>query len=134
METPRIERKTLAERLEAEVADAYFDYDQGGIREDARAVLTQDAAALRSILEEFPGAVIVVEGHCDERGSAEYNIALGDQRTVSASEYLTALGVAADRLQKVSYGKERPQCTEAAEACWQKNRRVHFTAGATSTN
>jgi peptidoglycan-associated lipoprotein len=131
---PFIEPKSLADRLEREVADAYFDYDKSGIREDARAVLAQDALALRSILDDFPNAVIVMEGHCDERGSAEYNIALGDKRTASASAYLEALGVPSERLQRVSYGKERPQCTESTEACWQKNRRIHFTAGATPTN
>ncbi len=75
-----------------------------------------------------------MEGHCDERGSAEYNIALGDQRTASASAYLEALGISSERLQRISYGKEKPQCTEATEACWQKNRRVHFAAAPTPTN
>ncbi len=71
----------------------------------------------------------MIEGHCDERGSAEYNLALGDRRANSAKEFLQELGVPADRLSVISYGKERPQCTEHNEECWQKNRRVHFTAG-----
>ena len=131
---PAGDTRTLPERLEAEVSDTYFDYDQSGIREDARVTLAKDAAALRSILADFPNSVIVMEGHCDERGSAEYNLALGDRRATSASAYLEALGLSSERLQRISYGKERPQCTESSEACWQNNRRVHFAAGTTSTN
>lgn len=131
---PPVESKSLLTRLEEDVSDAYFDYDKSDIREDARATLAKDAEALRSILNDFPGAVIVLEGHCDERGSAEYNLALGDRRVASARAYLEALGVETSRLQTISYGKERPQCTESTEACWQKNRRVHFTAGASATN
>jgi len=132
--TPPVESPSLEARLESEVSDAYFDYDKGDLREDARDTLAKDAAALRSILAEFPTAVIVLEGHCDERGSAEYNLGLGDKRASSANSYLAALGVQADRLQTISYGKDKPQCTESSEACWQKNRRVHFAAGVTSTN
>jgi peptidoglycan-associated lipoprotein len=71
----------------------------------------------------------VVEGHCDERGSAEYNLGLGDRRATSAKEFLQQLGVPSDRLKTISYGKERPQCTEQNESCWQKNRRAHFAPG-----
>jgi peptidoglycan-associated lipoprotein len=73
--------------------------------------------------------VIVIEGHCDERGSAEYNLGLGDRRSTNAKEFLVQLGIPADRVKLVSYGKERPQCTESQEECWQKNRRVHFASG-----
>jgi peptidoglycan-associated lipoprotein len=125
---------SLLVRLRTELSDAYFDYDKSGIRDDARAALAKDAEALRSILTDFPNAVIVLEGHCDERGSAEYNVGLGAQRAASASAYLAALGVQADRLRTISYGKERPQCNESTEACWQMNRRVHFAAGETATN
>lgn len=111
-----------------EVQDAYFDYDKSDVREDARSILTRDADALKSILADFPSAVISLEGHCDERGSAEYNLGLGDRRSTSAKEFLVQLGVPADRLKTISYGKERPQCTESNEACWQKNRRAHFSA------
>ena len=72
---------------------------------------------------------IQVEGHCDERGSAEYNLALGDRRATEAKQFLTELGVPADQLLKISYGKERPHCAESNEQCWQLNRRVHFVAG-----
>ena len=120
--------KTFAQRVEEELADAYFDYDKSNIRGDAQAALTKDASVLNSILAEFSETVLYIEGHCDERGSAEYNLGLGDRRATSASAYLEALGVDPARLKTVSYGKERPQCTEATEECWQKNRRVHFSA------
>jgi len=70
----------------------------------------------------------VVEGHCDERGSAEYNLGLGDRRAQSAKDFLVQLGVPADKLRTISYGKERPVCTEANESCWQRNRRAHFAS------
>jgi peptidoglycan-associated lipoprotein len=118
---------TLEQRLTNDVKDAYFDYDKSDIRADARDTLTNDATALKAILADFPNATILVEGHCDERGSAEYNLGLGDQRSTSAKEFLTQLGIPADRLKTISYGKERPSCTESNEACWQKNRRAHFS-------
>jgi len=120
---------TLEERLSGDVQDAYFDYDKSDIRSDARDALTKDAGALKAILNDFPNASIVIEGHCDERGSAEYNLGLGDRRANSAKDFLQQIGVPADRLKIVSYGKERPQCTEQNEECWQKNRRVHFAPG-----
>jgi len=120
---------TLDERLQREVADVYFDYDKYDVREDARSVLSRNSDALKRILADFPNASISVEGHCDERGSAEYNLGLGDRRSTSAKEFLTQLGVPADRLRTISFGKEKPQCSEANEDCWQKNRRVHFSAG-----
>lgn len=126
---PAPPKLSLSERIAREVQDAYFDYDKSDIREDARITLTKNAEALKAILQDFPGAVIVIEGHCDERGSAEYNLGLGDRRATAAKEFLVQLGVPADRLRTVSYGKERPQCTESNEECWQKNRRVHFVAG-----
>jgi peptidoglycan-associated lipoprotein len=126
---PAVSTGTLVSRLDSELRDAFFDYDKTDIRSEARDTLTQDAAALKSILNDFPGASIVIEGHCDERGSAEYNLGLGDRRASSAKEFLQGLGVSADRLKTISYGKERPQCTEQSEACYQKNRRVHFAPG-----
>ena len=111
--TPRARRSRIDQRLGVDVQDAYFDYDKTDIRSDARDVLTRNAAALKTILSDFPNASIVIEGHCDERGSAEYNLGLGDRRASSAKEFLQGLGVPADRLKTISYGKERPQCTEA---------------------
>ena len=122
-------KPTLAERLESDVQDAYFDYDKSDIRSDARDALTKDADALKSILADFPSATIMLEGNCDERGSAEYNVGLGDRRASAAKEFLQQLGVSADRLKTVSYGKERPVCSESNESCWQKNRHVHFSPG-----
>jgi peptidoglycan-associated lipoprotein len=122
-------KPSLSDRLSSDVQDAYFDYDKSDIREDARAVLTRDADALKSILADFPSATIMVEGNCDERGSAEYNMGLGDRRAQAAKDFLVQLGVSGDRLKTISYGKERPVCTESNEACWQKNRRAHFSPG-----
>jgi peptidoglycan-associated lipoprotein len=127
--TPPTEAKlSIQQRLEREVADIYYDYDKNDIREDARAQLTRNADALKKIVADFPNAAISVEGHCDERGSAEYNLGLGDRRATSAKEFLVQLGVAGDKLRSISYGKERPSCTDANEGCWQKNRRAHFSA------
>ena len=122
-------KKTLSQRLAEEVRDAYFDYDKYNIRPDAQSTLTRSANALKSIISDFPNAVISIEGHCDERGSAEYNLGLGDRRATAAREFLVQLGVAQSRLRTISYGKERPQCTQSNEGCWQRNRRAHFSAG-----
>ena len=120
---------TLEQRLAGDVQDAYFDYDKSDIRADARDVLTRDASAIKGILADFPNASIVIEGHCDERGSAEYNLGLGDRRASAAKEFLVGLGIPADKLKTISYGKERPQCTEEDESCYQRNRRAHFAPG-----
>jgi peptidoglycan-associated lipoprotein len=125
---PEPVKPSLDQRL-AEVQDIYFDYDKSEVREDGRAILQKNADAIKAILADFPSAVITMEGHCDERGSAEYNLGLGDRRATSAKEFLSQVGLPADRLKTISYGKERPGCTESNEACWAKNRRVHF-AGA----
>lgn len=128
---PVIPQQTLAQRLASDVDDAYFDYDKSDLRQDARTALVKDADALKRILADFANTTVIIEGHCDERGSAEYNVALGDRRAYASKELLTQLGVDTRRLLIISYGKERPQCTEPNEACWQKNRRVHFVAGET---
>lgn len=128
---PPANKPTLEQMLSGSVTDAYFDYDKNDIREDARAALTKDADALKAIFSSFPDASITIEGHCDERGSAEYNLALGDRRATAAKEFLVQLGVPGDKLKTTSYGKERqdPSCTEQNETCWQKNRRAHFSTG-----
>jgi peptidoglycan-associated lipoprotein len=125
---------TISERLANEVGDIFFDFDKSEIRTDARAALIANADALKSILNDFPTHTVILEGHCDERGSAEYNVALGDRRASSTKTLLGQLGVATERLQVISYGKERPQCTISDEDCWQKNRRVHFAAGEDQDN
>ncbi len=119
-------RAMLEEKLSAELHDIYFDYASGGLGENARQSLSQNASALKAIIAEFPGVSILLEGHCDERGSAEYNLALGDLRASSTKQVLVELGISSDRVRLVSYGKEQPQCTDANESCWQRNRRVHF--------
>ncbi len=119
---------TLEQRLSSEVQPAYFDYDKSTIRQDAQDVLTKDAAALKSIFADFPDATVVIAGHCDERGSAEYNMGLGDRRAAAAKDFLVNLGVPADKLRTISYGKEQAHhCTD--EACWQQDRNVTFSPG-----
>jgi peptidoglycan-associated lipoprotein len=116
-----------ADMLGREGQDAYFDYDKSDVRDDARQTLTRDADLLKRIFAEDPSFSVVLEGHCDERGSAEYNLGLGDRRATAAKEFLVQLGVPADRVRTISYGKERPTCTDANEGCYQRNRRAHLT-------
>ena len=120
---------SIDQRLQAELKDALYDYDSNNIRDDARAALTANANALKAIFADFPNATINVEGHSDERGSAEYNLALGDRRASSARDFLIQLGIPEGKLKTITYGKERPTCTEADEACYQKNRRAHLSSG-----
>jgi peptidoglycan-associated lipoprotein len=117
-----------ADMLGREGADAFFDYDKSDIRDDARQTLTRDADLLKRIFVADPAFNVVLEGHCDERGSAEYNLGLGDRRATAARDFLVQLGVPADHIKTISYGKERPQCTDANEACYQRNRRAHLAA------
>ena len=125
---PSAREEPLSQMLERLVSDVYYDYDKYDVREDARSVLPRNADSLKQIFAKYPTANITVEGHCDERGSAEYNLGLGDRRSSSARDFLVQLGVPADKLKTISYGKERPQCTDASEDCYQKNRRAHFSA------
>lgn len=120
---------SFSERLSSEVKDVYFNYDRYDLTNDAVSALGRNAEALKAVFRDFPGMTVVLEGHCDERGSAEYNLALGDRRATSVKEYLEQLGIAPERLIPISYGKDRLQCTDANEECWQKNRRVHFAPG-----
>lgn len=102
--------------------DAYFDYDASDLRDDARSALSANAEWLK----RYPSIQVLISGHCDERGTSAYNLALGDSRANAARSYLESLGVSGGRLRTVSYGKERPFCTESSEDCWQQNRRSHF--------
>ena len=104
------------------LSDVHFAYDSHDLSDAARERLAQHVR----LLQDRPELVIAVEGHCDERGSPEYNLALGDRRAASALGYLVMLGVDRDRIRAVSYGKEQPQCREGNESCWQLNRRAHF--------
>jgi peptidoglycan-associated lipoprotein len=123
---PAKPRVSGADMLSREGKDAYFDYDKSDVREDARAALTQDADLLKRIFAADPTFMVVVEGNCDERGSAEYNLGLGDRSSTSARDFLIQLGVPADRVKTISYGKERPVCTDATEDCYQRNRHAHL--------
>lgn len=104
------------------VTDAFFDYNKSDIRADARDALQKDAEFLRS----YPQVNVTVEGHCDERGSEEYNLGLGQRRADAVKQYLVSLGISGDRIKTMSWGKEHAFCTEHNESCWQQNRRGHF--------
>ncbi len=121
--------ESIPEILAHRVQDVHFDYDKSDIRPEDQPVLQADANALKTIFSMDPNFVITVEGHCDERGSAEYNLALGDRRAAATKEALIALGVPGDKLRTISYGKERPICTDPTEECYARNRRAHFSAG-----
>ena len=111
------------EEFKANVQDVFFDYDTYDIRNDAQATLSHDASYLAS----HPNIKIVIGGYCDERGSDEYNLALGQNRADAAKTALVTAGVAAARIRVVSYGKEKPFCSESTEECWQQNRRAGFS-------
>jgi peptidoglycan-associated lipoprotein len=128
---PNAATRARIDELLAKIEDAYFDYDTATIRADALKALEADSTELRIILAQYPDYKLTIEGHCDERGSAEYNLGLGDRRAAVAKDYLVQVGIPAGQLSVVSYGKERPVCSEHDEACWQKNRRVHIVAMAT---
>lgn len=114
---------TAEEEFKANVQDIFFDYDTYDIRSDAEATLSHDASYLAS----HPNIKVVIGGYCDERGSNEYNLALGQNRADATKKALVNAGIAADRIRVISYGKEKPFCTESSEACWQQNRRAGFS-------
>ncbi len=115
-------RAEQAASFAAGLRDVLFDYDSWTISEDGRQALSRDAEWMKS----NSGALVKVEGHCDERGTSAYNLVLGEKRAKAARNYLVELGVGANRLSVVSYGKERPSCNEHAESCYQQNRRGHL--------
>jgi len=104
--------------------DIHFDYDAHDLRPEDLSTLDQNAAWLKA----NPGTLLLIEGHTDERGTSEYNLGLGDLRASAAQRYLMDQGVASARMVAISYGKERPLCTEHTESCWAQNRRAHFLA------
>ena len=121
------ERKVLNDRL-AHLEDALFDYDKSAIRADAATALKDDVGVIRGILASYPSETLRIEGHCDERGSDEYNVALGDKRAQAVREFFETMGISSAQLTVISYGKEKPVCTDQTEDCWQKNRRAHIVA------
>jgi len=112
----------LIKRLQEEIRDIHFDFDRYEIRHEDIPTLKKVAA----ILQKYSNIKVLIEGHCDERGTNEYNFALGQKRANSAKQYLITLGVPSSKMEIISYGEEKPLCTEQNEACWQKNRRAHF--------
>jgi len=126
MKTPE---PTLADLFNKRVKDIFFDYDKYGIRASDQAIADADA----KFLADHPDAKVLIEGHCDERGSEEYNIALGDNRAGSTRDFLTKLGVSPNQIKTISYGKEKPFCTSSdKDSCLQLNRRAHFVLEASS--
>ncbi len=120
---------TAAEMLAKQVQDIHFDYDKSDLRPEDQPILQADATALKTIFSTDPSFVVTIEGHADERGSAEYNIGLGDRRAASVRDALVTMGLPTEKMRTVSYGKERPVCTDETEDCYARNRRVHFSAG-----
>jgi len=117
------QRKSLDDlNRERPLADVFFDYDQNAIRDEGRRVLQDDA----KWLTKWPSTAIRIDGHCDERGTGEYNLALGDRRAETVRDYLVTLGVEQSRIEVRSLGKEAPFCQGDGESCWSQNRRGHF--------
>jgi peptidoglycan-associated lipoprotein len=125
---PDAATRARIDQLLARISDAYFDYDKASLREDALKTLQADSVELRNIVVQYPDYKMQVEGYCDDRGSAEYNLALGEKRAEAAKDYLVGVGIPGTQLTTVSYGKERLICAEQDEACWQRNRRIHIIA------
>jgi peptidoglycan-associated lipoprotein len=114
--------ETEAQLFASKMQDVFFDYDSYDVTQQYQRVLQTDM----QFLQQHPNIKFTIEGHCDERGSTEYNLALGDNRANSTKQALVSLGIPADRIRTISYGKEKPFCTESTEACWSQNRRAHF--------
>ena len=108
--------------LPVNLQDVFFTYDSSDINDEGKSKLKQ----LASLLTRSKGTTMIIEGHCDERGTTEYNLALGDKRARSVANYLLAKGIGSARMDVISYGKEKPICHEQIEACWARNRRAHF--------
>jgi peptidoglycan-associated lipoprotein len=116
-------RKSLDQlNSERPLADVFFELDKSDIRDDSRGLLQRNA----DWMKRWTSTMITLEGHCDSRGSSEYNLALGNRRASAVKDYLVSLGVPANRVTLVSKGKEQPFCSDDSEACWQQNRRGHF--------
>jgi peptidoglycan-associated lipoprotein len=120
----RLRKEALGEKTDEKstLQDVQFDFDSYDLVPQGRDVLRENAVWMKS----HPQAKVEIEGHADERGTVEYNLALGAKRSQTVKEYLASLGVSADRVSTISYGEELPLCTEHEESCWEKNRRAHF--------
>jgi len=125
MAKPGIESRDIplrSKEMSEILKDVYFDFDSYDVRDDVKPALR----ALAGYLIKNGSEKLLIEGHCDERGTNEYNLALGERRAQATKKFLLSLGVASSRMEVISYGEEKPVCSEQTEDCWQKNRRVHF--------
>ncbi len=118
-DNPPVEKPALTE---SQLMTVYYDFDQFNLRSDARSSLDANFR----LLQEYPAAIVKIEGHCDERGTVEYNLALGEKRARAAMDYLVSLGIASNRISIVSFGKERPASMGSNEEAWARNRRAEF--------
>jgi peptidoglycan-associated lipoprotein len=125
---PNAATRARIDEVLAKIQDAYFDYNKHNLSEVAVKTLNGDSKELATIMSQYPAYKLQVQGYCDERGSAEYNIALGEERAKAAKDYLVSVGVSGNQLTTVSFGKEKQVCNEQDEACWSKNRRIHIVA------
>ncbi|BCB97283.1 peptidoglycan-associated lipoprotein [Dissulfurispira thermophila] len=116
------EAQPSVKELQTQIQDIHFDFDRYDIREDAKPILKE----VSTILLKNKNIKVIIEGHCDERGTNEYNLGLGDRRANSTKEYLISLGIPSSKIETISYGEEKPICTKQTEECWAKNRRAHF--------
>lgn len=120
--TKPVDSLRLLKELQAKISDIHFDFDRYLIRADEKPILKEVADTLR----KNGKLKVTIEGNCDEKGTVEYNLALGDRRAAAAKEYLSSLGIQSGRMDTISEGKDKPLCNESNEACWAKNRRDHF--------
>lgn len=125
---PDAKTRARIDELLSHIEDAYFDYNAHTLRADAVTALNADSKELATIMSQYPEYKLQVQGYCDERGSAEYNMALGEARAKSAKDYLVSVGVSGTQLSTISFGKEKQICEDQTESCWAKNRRVHIVA------
>lgn len=116
------EGQTSVTELQSRVKDIHFEFDKYDIKEEERPVMKEVAA----ILAKNRNIKVIIEGHCDERGTNEYNLGLGDRRANATKDYLVSLGIPSGKIETISYGEEKPLCSESSEECWTKNRRAHF--------
>ncbi|NTU43224.1 MAG: peptidoglycan-associated lipoprotein Pal [Nitrospirales bacterium] len=108
--------------IPSQIKDIYFDFDSYAVREDGKPSLKELAA----VLSQNKRLKVIIEGHCDDRGTTEYNLGLGDRRAQSVKTYMGSMGIPSAKVETISYGEEKPLCTEQSETCWSKNRRAHF--------
>ncbi len=119
---PPVEEPPAPQLQESQFRTVYFDFDKFNLRADARTALDVNY----ELMNEFPDVIVQIEGHCDERGTVEYNLSLGEKRARAAMDYLVERGIAGNRITVISYGKERPADPRSNEEAWSKNRRAEF--------